>query len=122
MKAYRWRPGMTFTVTVHGPFAPKRVSGAAVLSHSLKSPTIETFLAPAASKVISTGTARTAPAMLAAGIAVTLTGFGRAASSAPSGWPSVCSEPRATNPIASAAAASKPADVTEKVEIGRAHV
>src|ERR1019366_6725767 len=104
---------MTFTVAVQGPFAPNRVSGDAVLSQSLKSPTIETLFAPAASNVIGTGTARTSCGALAAVIAGTLTD-GDAASERGTCSSSVESAPRVTNPIASAAAASNPADATEK--------
>src|ERR1019366_8031220 len=104
---------MTFTVAVQGPFAPNRVSGDAVPSQSLKSPTIETLFASAASKVIGTGTARTSFGAFAAAIAGTLAdgdaAVGRIRSSG------VESAPRVTNPIASAAAASSPADAPETV-------
>src|ERR1035437_4848545 len=104
---------MTFTVAVQGPFAPNRVSGDAVPSQSLKSPTIETLFAPAASKVIGTGTARTSFGAFAAVIAGTL-----ADADAAVGMTRSCaveSAPRVTNPIASAAAASSAADATETV-------
>src|ERR1035437_306167 len=111
MKAYRCRPGVTFTVTVQGPFEPNRASGEAVLSQSLKSPTIETRWALAASNVIGTGTGRTARGSFAVATSGTLTAVDAGRLEVPS---SPESAPRVPTPIASAAAASNPADATDR--------